>query len=368
MDVKITRKSTIERTARVMQLEGMFDLPPADESVQTWNVSVSLPESWNVGLIVGQSGAGKSTVARELFGNAFVEGFEWDSNKSLLDGFPSHLGIKDITEVLSSVGFSSPPKWVRPFHVLSNGEQFRVTMARALLESNGLCVVDEFTSVIDRTVAQIGSHAIAKTVRRRNQQFVAVTCHYDVIDWLEPDWIYEPQINRLTVGRERRRPPIELEVRRVHSGAWSLFREHHYLDTELNHASACFVALWQGVPVAFCSVLNFPHPKVRNIKREHRLVCLPDFQGVGIGNRLSALMGAMCKGMGWRYTSTSTHPALIRYRNQSKDWEMVKSPSLNSKGSASAKLGSTFAIDRLTASFEYCGQALDRPLAERLWS
>src|SRR5690606_16358303 len=112
-------------------------------------------------------------------------------------------------------GFSSPPAWLRPFHVLSNGEQFRVTMARALAESVGLVVVDEFTSVVDRTVAQIGSAAIAKAVRRRGGRFIAVACHYDIADWLEPDWIYEPHTARFARDRLRR-PDIEIAVRRVH--------------------------------------------------------------------------------------------------------------------------------------------------------
>ena len=44
----------------------------------------------------------------------------------------------------------------------------------------GCAVFDEYTSVVDRTVAQIGTAALAKTVRARGQQFVAVTCHEDV--------------------------------------------------------------------------------------------------------------------------------------------------------------------------------------------
>ena len=87
---------------------------------------------------------------------------------------------------MSSVGFSSPPSWVRPYHVLSNGEQFRVDIARTLSEKPQLAIVDEFTSVVDRTVAQIGSSAIQKTVRRRGQKFIAVSCHYDIVKWLEP--------------------------------------------------------------------------------------------------------------------------------------------------------------------------------------
>ena len=90
-------------------------------------------------------------------------------------------------------------------------------MARALCDPAPLVVIDEFTSVVDRTVAQIGSAAVAKAVRRTSgKQVVAVTCHYDVEEWLCPDWVVEMP-NGNFARRSLRRPPIELEVARVHS-------------------------------------------------------------------------------------------------------------------------------------------------------
>ena len=73
-------------------------------------------------------------------------------------------------------------------------------MAHTLAEKPRLAVVDEFTSVVDRTVAQIGSAALVRAVRRRNQKFVAVTCHYDVIDWLDPDWVFQPHTGAVNGG------------------------------------------------------------------------------------------------------------------------------------------------------------------------
>lgn len=365
--VNIVRDSVIVRTPRVMQMEGIFDVPPSQRSAEQWTVDLSLPDAWNVGLIVGPSGSGKTTVARELFGQSIAESWQWPHDKSLLDGFPAGMSIKEIVELLSSVGFSSPPSWVRPFHVLSNGEQFRVNMARTLAEMKDLAVVDEFTSVVDRTVAQIGSAAIAKTVRRRNQRFIAVSCHYDIAEWLEPDWIYEPHTNRLTAGRSLRRPKIELTVQRVHSSAWQLFRKHHYLDTNLNTASRCFVAFWRGVPVAFVAVLaHFGGGKIR---REHRAVCLPDYQGVGIGNAISAYIGAMCRGVGERYVSTTSHPSMIRARSASDLWRMTKKPSLSNGGTRlmNAKHYRA-ATTRYVASFEYVGPALDKAEAQHVWN
>ena len=141
-------------------------------------------------------------------------------------------------------GEPSPPARLRPFHVLSTGQQFRATMARLLAEFPALAVCDEFTSVVDRTVAQIGSAAIAKTVRARNQRFVAVTCHEDVIDWLQPDWTYYPATNAFQWRCLRRRPPIELEVFRCHHAAWELFAPHHYLAHSLALGANCFLACW----------------------------------------------------------------------------------------------------------------------------
>lgn len=228
-----------------MQIEGMFDLSLAKVSEQKWSVHLELPEQWNIGVIVGPSGCGKTTIATELFGAHFVHGFKWAKDKSIVDCFPSTAGIKDLTGLLSSVGFSSPPSWLRPFRVLSNGEQFRVTVARALAEQKDIVVLDEFTSVVDRNVAQIGSAAVAKTVRRRKQKLIAVSCHYDILQWLEPDWVYEPATDTLTLGRLLRRPKIKLAIFRAHHKAWGLFRKHHYLDTNLNKAAICFGAAAQ---------------------------------------------------------------------------------------------------------------------------
>lgn len=360
----IIRKTNIVKTARVIQLESLFEIPPSQNSVNEWYIDLDLPESWNVGLIIGASGSGKTTVARELFSNGMIDSFDWDASKSIIDAFPTDMSIKDITALLSSVGFSSPPSWLRPFHALSNGEQFRAFIARALAEKPDLAVIDEFTSVVDRTVAKVASAAIQKTVRRRDQKFVAVSVHYDIAEWLEPDWVYEPAINKLTVGRSLRRPEIKLTIKRVHSSAWQLFKRHHYLDTNINKAAICFCAFWDDIPVAFCSWLPFPHPKLKNTKREHRTVTLPDYQGIGIGNVLSNYCASIIKTMGYNVISSTGNPAMIYSRNKSKQWKMTSKPKRTAKDK---KLkGMKRATNRLTCSFRYVGENIDRDIAAKM--
>jgi len=385
--VKVTVESDVVRTARVMQMEGIFDVPASQRTRLEWDVELPLEEKeWDIGLIVGPSGSGKTTVARALWPIHIGTTYGWDVSRSVLDSFPAGMPVRAIVEVLNSVGFSSPPAWVRPYHVLSTGEQFRVTVARALADalsghtgqgaepgtpSRKLLVLDEFTSVVDRTVAQIGSCAVARAVRayKEQVQLVAVTCHYDVEEWLQPDWTYTPVTNEFTWRSVRPRPQIELEVFRVHHSAWKLFKHHHYLSAELNHAAFCFVAMWRGIPVAFDAWLPQPHGQIHNLRREHRVVALPDYQGVGIGNALSRHIASMWKSLGFRAMSTAAHPGLVRTRARSPLWRMHRTPGRTAGGgmmSRDRKFGASIAIDRLSAGFEYIGPAMDRDVARAL--
>ncbi|HVV98915.1 MAG TPA: ABC transporter ATP-binding protein [Planctomycetaceae bacterium] len=357
---RIERQTAVVRSARVMQLEGLFDLPPTERSGLAWEVSLPLEErAWNVGLIVGPSGCGKSTIARELFGDALVAGYNWPAEHSIVDAFPASLGIKDVAGLLSSVGFSSPPSWLRPFACLSNGEQFRVTLARALAEQPELAVIDEFTSVVDRTVAQIGSAAVAKAVRRRGQRLISVACHYDIIDWLQPDWTYEPASNEFRWRCLQPRPDIQLEIVRVHRKTWQLFSPHHYLSGSLAPMAQCYVALIDGRPAAFTATMSFPHPR-RPAWREHRTVCLPDYQGVGIGNALSEFVASLYRATAKPYFSTTSNPAMIHHRARSPVWKMLRKPSMirtrtHSRSIGSAKTRMKCSFGRITAGFEYVG-------------
>jgi GNAT superfamily N-acetyltransferase len=224
--------------------------------------------------------------------------------------------------------------------------------------------MDEYTSVVDRTVAKIGSAALAKVIRQRGQRFIAVTCHEDVEPWLQPDWVYRPAENVFTWRCLQRRPAISLAVVRCQASAWRLFSAHHYLSSALNLSAVCFLASWNEQPVAFSAWLPFvgAGPPAR---REHRTVTLSDFQGAGIGNALSALIASMWKALGYRAISTTTHPAMMRARQKSPHWRLRRPPSL-AVGRERRLKKLQHATTRLTAGFEYVGPALPRQLARLL--
>lgn len=362
--MNIILESPILESPRVLQVRGMFDLLARKTSRLEWHVNLPLDDKpWNIGLVVGPSGCGKSTIARHFWPEALAQaaGLTWPEGVCVLDGFPPALSIKEVAGLLSSVGFSSPPAWLRPWAALSTGQQFRVSLARLLAEAPDLAVMDEFTSVVDRTVAQIGSAALARTVRARGQRFIAFTCHEDVEAWLQPDWVYRPAESAFTWRCLRRRPLIVLEFFRTTPTAWPLFAPHHYLSEALARSAVCFLATWENRPVAFSAWLPYvgPGPATR---REHRTVTLPDYQGVGIGNLVSATAASLWKGLGYRARSTTTHPALIRSRLGSPHWRLCRAPSFAGRGRDRLRHATT----RLTAGFEYVGPAMPARLARSL--
>lgn len=370
----LTVETELKSTPRVKQLSGMFDVPPREKLTHHWKGEIPIDErEWNVGLIVGPSGAGKSSIARELFGEE--KKLKWTAG-SVVDDFEKQFSIQQIAEICSAVGFNTIPSWMKPFNVLSTGEKFRVELARRLLNHSELTMVDEFTSVVDRQVAKIGCHAVQKHIRKHGKKFVGVTCHYDVVDWLQPDWILEPATMTFQWRSLQRRPPLNVEVARVDYSAWKLFAPFHYLTSELHKAAACFVLFVENYPASFAGVLHRPHSKVDDIKGVSRLVTLPDYQGLGLAMILVEKLGGAYKALGHRLHTYPAHPSLIRSFDHSPQWIMKKKPGVFSPslGETSGLRNANRGMDNLITGkkwhmgsrpcgvFQYCGP--DLPLAE----
>lgn len=196
----IIKESNPEETYRVAATVGAFDLDIKKISERfTGSIDIEGRE-WNIGLIVGGSGTGKSTIAKEVFGNYFTECVY--VSKSVIDDMPAGKSIKEVTKAFTSVGFASPPSWLKPYAVLSNGEKMRCDLANCILQEKEIIVFDEFTSVVNREVAKTGSYAISKAVKKLNKKFIAIACHSDIIEWLEPDWIYNTDEQRFFFVQE----------------------------------------------------------------------------------------------------------------------------------------------------------------------
>lgn len=351
-------ETKLSGSARVKQLDALFDVPPQEIDVLRWSGDLSAIDTsdWNVGLIVGPSGSGKSTLLRERFAQS--RALDWDA-ASVIDAFDKSCTMQEIADVCQAVGFNTIPAWRRPFSVLSNGEQFRASLARLLLEARGeLVAIDEFTSVVDRQVAQIASHAVQKHVRRSGARIVCASVHYDIIDWLQPDWIVEMPLMRVERRSLQRRPDLRVAIGRVGYHAWRVFAPFHYLTAELNRVAKCFCLFVDERPACFAATLHRPHALTDRIEGLSRIVTLPDWQGLGLAFVLSDALGSAFRGIGKEFHTYPAHPALIRGYDKSSKYALVKKP-----GKYSRRMGDTTSITgkfggRPCAVFRYVGDAM----------
>ena len=184
----IVKKNEVEDTFRVQKIKADFDIK-SEHSNEHFVGELNMPDEWNIGLICGASGTGKTTIAKELFPDIIITEYEYKS-KSVIDDMPKDKSIDEIEKAFYAVGFGSVPCWLKPYKVLSNGEKMRVDLARSILSKDKFAF-DEFTSVVDRNVAKTCCIAINKIMKKTNKQFIAISCHKDIINDLQPDWIFD---------------------------------------------------------------------------------------------------------------------------------------------------------------------------------
>jgi ABC-type taurine transport system ATPase subunit len=352
----IIKKSQPKKSFRVESIIGKFDLQ-SDTIIEEFKGDINLPENWNVGLIVGKSGTGKSTIAKELFSESIITNYVYNAD-NILDDMPKNCSVDLITSTFNSVGFSSPTSWLKPYSVLSNGQKMRVDLARAILEQNDLIVFDEFTSVVDRNIAQIGSFATQKAIRKMDKKFIAISCHYDIEDWLLPDWVFNTDTMTFHnfEGQKKNRPEIKFEIFNTADKAiWKMFAKHHYLSHTHNNSANVFIAIINNQIAGFLSVLHFPHPKTKNIKKVHRLVILPDYQGAGFGIKFLQEVGKFYKKQKYKYSIVTSAPSLIYALKKSNNWSCNHFGRMKKhSGDLKTKVSniSNGSENRITASFE----------------
>jgi GNAT superfamily N-acetyltransferase len=163
---------------------------------------------------------------------------------------------------------------------------------------------------------------------------------------------------------------LELKIQRVHHKAWDLFKEHHYLNKGINPAAVCFVAFLNDRPVAFSAWLQF-FGKLK-AKQAHRVVVLPDFQGLGIANIMTEYLSSMWHVLGFTVFFRSSHPAEIKKRRDSPLWKLTRQ-GRSSVDSSEHKSGKRIhAVNRLTCGFRYAPTPAELKItaleAEQLYS
>ena len=293
------------------------------------DADIDLDGDWRLGVIVGPSGSGKTSLGKMVLGpEAYHAGFDWSPNAPIIDDICPEGDFNAVTGALSAVGLGTVPTWLRPFHVLSNGEKFRAELARIVCETPEAIVVDEFTSVVDRQIAKFGALAFSKSWKRTTGKCVLLSCHYDILEWLEPDWIFDTAKAEFSRG-SLRRPKFDLEIHECGWEHWPLFEPHHYLKVPKMIGALCYVGTVDGEMVAHLAVATKNVGKACEA-RACRLVVMPEWQGAGVGTRfLDAICQMQLDGTGrlkGRHLTTSfhtSHPGLCMALRRNKRWRQL---------------------------------------------
>jgi GNAT superfamily N-acetyltransferase len=421
--INLTLTCPIHDSFRVQQVAGMFDVPLADRAQERIAIDLSplgdnwpamSPVEWRIGLITGPSASGKSTLARHLFGDSYCQPADWPADRAVVDCFEP-LTIHQITRLFTAVGFSSPPSWIKPYHVLSTGQRFRCDLARALAPNiasvaNGLravpeppntsttpirppvmapspdraitpteglpaettdttvrpavvsstrsgdlrrtrVVFDEFTSVVDRTSARIASAALARALRTG-----AIPGQFVAVTCHDDvtRWLQPDWIIDMGTKTFTRRRLQRPPIK------LSLHRCNRALWPKFANHHYLGGSL---APTARCFAALWNRKPVafcatlpligrHNHWRITRLAVLPEFQGVGIGMRVAEAIAEQHRAEGRRINITAGHPAVIAHCRGSPRWRLVQ---LCRNGSRPSKRYNNYhaAPSRPVASFEF---------------
>ena len=300
---------------------------------------VAIPELPHDGivLIVGTSGSGKSTILRSL---GELKQPAVDNTCNTIENFSTP---ERGEELLLACGLRSIPTWFRSPATLSNGEYHRFEMAISL--DQGLATIDEFTSVVDRDTAKSLALSIRKFYDRRGttEPLYIASCHRDIVEWLDPDYVYDTDLcvleNRRSPFCMGARPELTLTIQSTSANYWPMFSRHHYLDTAISKSAHYYVLLLGNKPIGFHAAIHSTNRDIHSYWRGHRTVILPEFQGMGLGTAFSDAIAEMYVSKGMRYFSKTAHPSFGEHREKSPLWRPTSTNKKSRLGSYLLKDG-----------------------------
>lgn len=151
------------------------------------------------------------------------------------------------------------------------------------------------------------------------------------------------------------KPVTNVHIIQTDRSHWELFKKYHYMNTSLNRSSVFYLALIDDKPAACFAVLHFPHPSTKKFKRGHRLVVLPDYQGIGLGHLLSSTVAKHYVDQGDRFIITSNTRSLYKQRERDPNWLITRIGRTHTYFSTNKGMKRSGSQNKITISYEYIG-------------
>ena len=141
--------------------------------------------------ITGASGAGNSVLLNSLYHNCptadrlKLSEIPIEKDRSVIDCMTDSL--PESLTALSKAGLSDVFCMLQPPAQLSEGQQWRWRLAKALTNQASFIFIDEFTSTLDRITAAVISYHLRKISKQSGKSFILASCHEDILPDLQPD-------------------------------------------------------------------------------------------------------------------------------------------------------------------------------------
>lgn len=187
-------KSSVERSDRVLDIAESFNLGLADKEFVIYdNLEVEVNDG-DIVYITGQSGSGKSLLLHNLERQMRAEGkkvYSIDEVNLLEKPLVDQIGANtsEASEFLSKAGINDAYLLIRKPSELSDGQKYRLKLAKLIESDADVWVADEFGAVLDRVTAKVVAFNIQKLARQYGKTVVVATTHTDLEEELGPNLV-----------------------------------------------------------------------------------------------------------------------------------------------------------------------------------
>ncbi|MEW2741577.1 ABC transporter [Providencia rettgeri] len=193
--INVSFDTRVTKTTRTLEVAESFGLGMDDKQFTLYdNLAVKIDQG-EIVYIKGQSGSGKSVILRELqrlmlereLSVTSIDDITFDNDKNVIDQVGKTTA--EALSLLSMAGLNDAYLFIRKPSEMSDGQRYRLKIAKLIESGAKVWAADEFGAVLDRVTAKAVASNFQRAARQVGATVMVATTHEDLIDALRPSVI-----------------------------------------------------------------------------------------------------------------------------------------------------------------------------------